>query len=178
MPKRLTMWCCVVSLAVHTIPVSAQVNLANTKIVPALKSAGNQVDRLFKLGQHVLGAEWKPLARTRESAIFVFNEGAFPGYGIASVWVGVEFAVGQGPARYLSTRDTYQIDCKGYKLAVSKILRFKEHFGDGALIDSYLDDGFVLSTPKPSTVGDALMRRICTHGMQAVDQSIMSKSSS
>jgi hypothetical protein len=161
MLKKLMMWSLFLCLPAHAVIALGQVNLAGLKVV---SSANARVEKLYKLGPKVLGAEWRQLTKTRESAIFIYNEGTLSEEGIATVRVGIEYAHPQGPARYMSSRDMYQIDCKARKLAVSEILKFKEHFGDGDLIDSYFNDGFVLQEHGPNTVGYALVSRVCDHG--------------
>lgn len=146
--------------------VLAQVNLACMKIVQPTQFAGSRVERLYKLGASVLGPGWKPLAKTRDSAIFIYNEALLSADGLMAVRIGIEFAKAQGTAYFRSSRDMYQVDCRRRMLAVSEILRFKDHFGDGELVDSYTNNAFVLAKPDPDTVGRMLIGRVCDRGVK------------
>ena len=121
------------------------------------------LDTLYERGQREMAPNWRPLGKTRDSAVFVHQDVRKVDNGMLSVWTHHELpAPGyiEKEKPYLSTRDRMLVDCKGARTGISDIAYYSERFGFGTVVGTVRRRA-ELAEVVPDSIEELLVTVVC-----------------
>lgn len=142
----------VLCLALHALAVHAET------------AAPQTVDSLYERGQHELTANWHPLGKLHNAAVFIHHDVKKLDKERVAVWRHYEYPYPEYFEKenaYLSARERVVVDCKTARVGVSDSSFYSGRFASGAIFGENKSVSLDMNVARPDSLEEQLVKSVC-----------------